>query len=313
MTKFPDPISLPNSVPHARTRRRKQVIFATTIGVCIRSLVIALEFMGVYLYGSSALLLDAIASCADILTSLVLIVFIKLAARPPDKDHPFGHGRYEPLAGLQIGLLMLLVGGGMIIQQGLRINEMSSSFVLDARAWIIPFVATVLLEGCYQYLSRSAKKQHSSALAAEAYHYRIDAITSLLATLALLFGLFLPDWSVLLDHIGAILIALFMVVLGFTAARSNVHQLMDRVPDPNFFERVKRASMRVEGVLETEKIRIQFSGPDAHVDIDVEVDPHMVVKEAHKISQHVRAEIQKEWPAVRDVTVHIEPFYPNDH
>lgn len=312
MTKFPDPVSLPDSVPHARVKRRRQIIFATGIGIGIRSLVIGLEFFGVYLYGSSALLLDAIASCADILTSLVLIVFIKLASRPPDKDHPFGHGRYEPLAGLQIGLLMLLVGAGMILQQAFRMGEVSS-FTLDTRAWIIPLIATILLEGCYQFLIRSAKKQHSSALKAEAYHYRIDAITSLLATLALLSGVFLPNLSTLLDHFGAILIALFMVILGLTAARSNMHQLMDRMPDPNFFERVKRASMRVEGVLDTEKIRIQFYGPDAHVDIDVEVDPHMPVKEAHKISQHVRCEIQKEWPAVRDVTVHIEPFYPNDH
>jgi divalent metal cation (Fe/Co/Zn/Cd) transporter len=89
--------------------------------------------------------------------------------------------------------------------------------------------------------------------------------------------------------------------------------MMDRIPNPRFFEKVKNAARSVDGVEETEKIRIQLYGPDAHVDIDIEVDPHLTVEVAHKISQQVRAEIQKKWTAVRDVTVHVEPYYPNDH
>ena len=104
-----------------------------------------------------------------------------------------------------------------------------------------------------------------------------------------------------------------MIVMGVYAVRNNLHQLLDRVPDAHFFDTVTKAAKIVPGVLDTEKIRIQLYGPDAHVDIDVEVDPQLSVEKAHEISQKVRVEIQKEWPAVRDVTVHIEPYYPNDH
>jgi cation diffusion facilitator family transporter len=160
---------------------------------------------------------------------------------------------------------------------------------------------------------QAAKKQNSPALAADAVHYRLDGITSLFATIALLVGAFVPEWSHKVDHFGALGISVVMVIVGLNSARNNMHQILDRVPDQEFFDRVKNAAQKAKGVLDTEKIRIQLYGPDAHVDIDVEVDPHLTVEVAHGISQKVRAEIQKEWPAVRDVTVHIEPYYPNDH
>lgn len=313
MSQFPDPIPLPDDVKHARAERNHHLIRAARWGVLIRLGIIAIEFLGVVFLGSSALLLDAISSSLDIVCSLVLILFIKLAARPPDEDHPFGHGRYEPLAGLQLGIFMVLVGGAMIAQQLFQLAEYTPNGPIDGTVWLIPFVATILLEVCYRIVSHVAKTQKSPALSADAIHYRMDALTSLFATVTLILAAWSPEWSVIIDHLGAILIAVLMVVVGSIAARSNIHQLMDKAPHDDYFEIVKKAAMDVDGVLETEKIRIQLYGPDAHVDIDVEVSPQLPVDEAHRISQQVRRSIQGEWPAVRDVTVHIEPYYPDDH
>ncbi len=104
-----------------------------------------------------------------------------------------------------------------------------------------------------------------------------------------------------------------MIGMGIYNARENLQQLLDRAPSADCFERVKKAAVNVLGVKDTEKILIQHYGPDAHVNIDIEVDPKLSVEEAHRITQHVRAEIQREWPAVRGVTVHVEPYYPGDH
>jgi divalent metal cation (Fe/Co/Zn/Cd) transporter len=117
----------------------------------------------------------------------------------------------------------------------------------------------------------------------------------------------------LIDHGGAKLLAAIVVWRGLRSAFENLHQLMDRVPESASFERVRAAAAAVEGVQEVEKIRIQHAGPDAHVDIDIEVDPAIRVDEAHRIAQHVRATIQSSWPSVREVVVHVEPFYPGDH
>lgn len=309
---FPEPIKLPKAVSQERQQRKEEVIGAVKRGITIRGGVIIFELIGVVLFGSSAILLDALASCLDIAASVVLAFGVYWADRPPDKNHPFGHGRYEPLIGLQLGLMLVLIGGGMLVQQGFHLS-METLRSISPYAWIFPFIAMILLEFAYQMVMRAAKRENSPALAADAVHYRIDGLTSLCATVALAIGAFIPTWSMVLDHVGAILIACVMIVLGLYAARQNMHQLLDRVPDDSFFEKVRQAALRVSGVKETEKIRIQLYGPDAHVDIDIEVDPQLSVELAHQMSQEVRAEIQKAWPAVRDVTVHIEPYFPGDH
>jgi divalent metal cation (Fe/Co/Zn/Cd) transporter len=129
----------------------------------------------------------------------------------------------------------------------------------------------------------------------------------------LMMAAFFPHWGGTIDHLGALVIACFMIGLGLYGSKINLNQLMDVVPEKHYFDTVITAAKKVPGVYGTEKTRIQLYGPDAHVDIDVEVDPLLTVDHAHGISQQVRAEIQKAWPAVRDVTVHIEPYYPNDH
>ena len=121
---------------------------------------------------------------------------------------------------------------------------------------------------------RSSRLHGSSAMMAEAWHYRIDALNSGIALVALAIGAILPQWSGLIDHIGAFGIAGLLLVVGIRCARENMHQLLDRVPDASFFSAVERAARRVPGVEGTEKVRIQLYGPDAHVDIDVEVTRH---------------------------------------
>lgn len=309
---FPKPLALPHSVASRRRRRQRQLLRAALWGGGIRCAVIVAELLGFFWFNSAALLLDAFASLIDVLSTLVLVLCIWLAERPPDENHPFGHGRYEPLAGLQLSFLLILVGGGLFWQQGIQLVPHAAE-PLDPRAWMIPFGAVLLLEWSYRQAMRAARKAGSAALVAEAWHYRIDALNSLIATLALGVAALFPQWGGFFDHLGALTIAGCMLIIGLKASRENLRQLMDHVPTGEFFVRVKEASGKVKGVKGTEKIRIQRYGPDAHVDIDVEVDPDLTVEEAHRISQRVRVEIQKEWSAVRDVTVHIEPYYENDH
>lgn len=313
MSKFPEAIPVPDKVLQAREHREKQVIRSTRIGVSFRIIIVAMELIGTLLTQSSALFTDAISNLVDIASTIFLIFCIKLAQRPPDRDHPFGHGRYEPFGGLLLGVLLMGVGGALLMQQIFGVSHNELEHKIPSFAWLIPLVAVVLLEICYRIIMHTAKRENSPALVADAVHYRVDSVTTLIAMITLVIAAYAPAWSASIDHLGAILIALFMIALGIYSSRQNFHQLMDKVPDISFFDKVRNAAKRVSGVQGTEKIRIQSYGPDAHVDIDVEVAPKMSVEVAHEISQQVRAEIQKAWPAVRDVTVHIEPYYPNDH
>lgn len=310
---FPKPIIPPDFVLRARIERKKHLLKATFIGVAIRSVIIIGEFLGAIVFNSSSLFMDALSSSLDVLSSCLLIFFIKLAERPPDENHPFGHGRYEPIAGLQLGLLLAISGAFMFINQLLHLKITGTEEAMNPFAWVIPLAALILLEICYAISLRAAKAHDSPALIADAAHYRIDGLTSLFAAIALISAAYFPQMSGLLDTIGAIAIALFMMGMGIYTTKGNLNQLMDTIPGKKYFTLVREAAIKVAGVFDTEKIRIQLYGPDAHVDIDIEVDPRLSVEKAHCISQEVRAAIQRDWPQVRDVTVHIEPYYPGDH
>lgn len=310
MRQFPEPVDLPHQTFEKREERQTNLIRAAKWGITVRLSIIVMELTGVFWLGSRALMMDAFSSIIDVASTIFLVIFIRLAERPPDQTHPFGHGRFEPLAGLLLGLMMSVFGFLTLLQHS---SDFNRDVVINPYVWLIPFAAVLLLEGCYQVVIQTAKKENSPALAADAVHYRIDALTSLFAAVALLLASFFPEMGVLFDDVGAIAISILMIFIGLYASKDNVHQILDSPPPAPYFERVRWAALKVDGVQGTEKLRIQVYGPDAHVDIDVEVDPELTVDVAHAISQKVRAEIQKEWPAVRDVTVHIEPFYPNDH
>jgi cation diffusion facilitator family transporter len=313
MNKYPESVPLPGSVQQSRLERRQQMIRMAKHGVLFRGIIILAELAGYALFNSSALILDAISTCFDIASSIFLIFCIRLADKPPDRNHPFGHGRLEPFAGLQLGVFLVIISIALIVQQTFASTHALVNTRISAFSWLIPFIAVILLEIAYHRLKRTAKKQNSPALLADAMHYRIDAINSVFATIALILAAFIPRYSALFDHIGALLIAILMGIIGAFAMRNNIHQLLDYVPSEKFFSLVKEAALRVEGVLATEKILIQTYGPDAHVDIDIEVAPDLSVEVAHQLAQAVRAEIQKAWPSVRDVIVHTEPYYPGDH
>jgi cation diffusion facilitator family transporter len=310
--KYPDPILPPSEVEESRKSRYKALLRSSFQGIGARTFIVLFELGASLLFGSASLFMDALSTSLDIVTSLALVISFKFAARPPDTNHPFGHGRFEPLAGFQLGVFLAILGGVMFFYNFSEVSNNQAS-TINPFLWVVPFTSVFILEICYRNMMRTAKKQNSPALAADAAHYRIDSMTSLFAMIALISASFLPQFSQLFDHVGAALIALFMVGVGINAARSNMHQILDRIPHDGYFEKVKEAASRAVGVLGTEKIRIQQYGPDAYIGIDIEVDPELSVKVAHGISQKVRYEIQKELPEVRDVMVHVEPFYPNDH
>ena len=307
---FPAPVEVPSHVDEVRDRRLANLRRLVLVGLAVRGAIVAAELAAWWVLGSQALLVDAVASGLDIVSSFALLAAVLLATRPPDDDHPFGHGRYEPLAGLQLGLLIAVTGGWLAVTSW---RDDRGAEAVPAWLFAVPLVAAVVLAAAGVWMRRAAGRWRSSALRAEANHYLVDAATSLVAAGGLLAAGLAPEWSAAFDSAAAAALALVMIALGAAAAWENVHQIVDRTPEPEFFDRVRVAALAVDGVRDVEKVRIQVAGPDAHVDIDIEVDPAMTVAASHVIAQHVRAAIQTDWPQVREVVVHVEPWFADDH
>ncbi|WP_437193741.1 cation diffusion facilitator family transporter [Planctomicrobium sp. SH527] len=310
---FPDPISVDCDVDGARQQRLSDLTYITLVGIWVRLIIVVVEAAGVIWSDSSALFVDAISSLFDVISSLVLLAAIRFAARPPDLEHPFGHGRVEPLAGFQLGLLLCGSGVWLGWSNAIAVAGTAPHRDIPGWTWLIPAAATLALAVVTWLIYHAGKRTRSSALKAESLHFLVDALTSVVAAVALLAASLLPQYGAIFDHAGGILLSLVMMGIGLQAANENLHQLLDRVPREEDFERVRKSASKVEGVIDVEKMRIQHAGPDAHVNIDIEVAPEVTVADGHKIAQKVRAQIQTDWPFVREVVVHVEPYYPGDH
>ncbi|MFG0294573.1 MAG: cation diffusion facilitator family transporter, partial [Maioricimonas sp. JB045] len=142
---FPGPVRPPEHVEDARAHRQRDLLRVAWLGIALRLAIIAAELLAVWILGYAALLVDAIASIFDVVSSLAIVMAIRLAARPPDEDHPFGHGRYEPLAGLQLGIVVALAGIWLATSHAIGAWQAPAAGEVKAWAWLIPALSALLL------------------------------------------------------------------------------------------------------------------------------------------------------------------------
>jgi cation diffusion facilitator family transporter len=263
------------------------------------------KLAGGLLGNSMALLSDSVHSLGDAFVSAVVLVALRWSQTPPDREHPYGHTRGEAVAGSNVALLLVCSAVAIIWEAVVTWNAESpepANFAL----WIAA-ASVVVKEVLYRHQNRVAGKTGSSAIRATAWDHRMDAISSL----AVLVALALQKWGGPrfhpADHIAAILVALTIFWSGARLFWQSFQELMDRQAEPEFVDRVRQDALTVKGVRNVEKLRVRKTGLEYLVDIHVEVDPEMTVREGHAIAHAVKDHLMRKVSQVKDVLVHIEP------
>ncbi|MEI9975880.1 MAG: cation diffusion facilitator family transporter [Ignavibacteriota bacterium] len=254
---------------------------------------------------STAVVSDGLESAGDVFSSGFVLLGLTLAAKPPDKEHPYGHGRIETLTGLLIGLV--LAAGGVLISAASfehlgQIRPPIEAFV------IAPLVVSALAKaGLATYKFRSGRKIGSAALTADAWNDTMDIVSALAALAAV--GLTLSDPSRFqdADRYGGIAVGLIVVFTGVRVSRDTAMQLIDTMPDPQHMDEIRAAAATVLGVRGVEKCFARKTGLRYHVDLHLEVDPEMTVRRSHEIAHNVQLHIKEKLDWVADVLVHVEP------
>jgi cation diffusion facilitator family transporter len=259
------------------------------------------------LFGHSyALIADGIESSADIFGSLIVWSGLRVARRSADNAYPFGYGKAEALAAAAVGLLLLGAAIGISIE---AIREIFIPHHAPAPFTLAVLVGVVLIkELFFRRVSRVATASGSTAVHADAWHHRSDAITSLAAFIGI--GIALvggPGWE-RADDWAALVAACVIVYNGLKVMRPALAELMDRAPGEALLTRVERAAHSVPGVLATEKLKMRRAGTAYYVDIHVQADPALSLHEAHILSGMVKGAIRREVPEVSGVLIHMEPF-----
>ena len=254
---------------------------------------------------SAAVVADGLESTGDVLASSIVFLGLTLAARPPDWNHPYGHGRLETLTGLFVGFL-LGVAGTAISANALR--DIAAVHPPPARYVIWPLIASALIKGLLSGVKfHYARRISSAALMADAWHDSVDILSALAALVAVSLTLLAPRQFLSADHWGAFAVGLIVVFTGLRVARDTSLLLMDTMPDPQTMARIREVALSVPGVRGVEKCYARKTGLQYHVDLHLEVDSEISVRQSHDIATQVRIVIRETLPWVADVLVHVEP------
>lgn len=275
------------------------------VGLLVNVALAAVKLVAGLLGHSYALVADAVESMTDIFGSVVIWGGVRIAGKPADDNHPYGHGKAEALAAFVVASIIFLAGVGILVKS---IDEIITPHHAPA-AFTLPVLLGVIVtkELLFRFVLRESRQIGSGAIKVDAWHHRADAITSLFAaagiTIALVAG---PGWE-MADDIAAVLASFVIMYNAWLLIREPVRELMDEEP-ADLLSRARETATRVPGVLLIEKAWARQAGGEYFIDMHVQVAPTMQVQHAHDIAHEVERAIRANIPRVRSVLVHLEPF-----
>jgi len=287
---------------------RRSIRWAQT-GLLINAGLVLVKLFAGIIGHANALVADAVESSADIFSSLIVWMGLSIAARPADEDHPYGHGKAEPLAAALVSLMLLGAAAGistLAIREIRTPHHLPAPFTLFVAAGVI-----IIKEVLYRRVSRVGKDVGSTAVTADAWHHRADAISSLAAFIGISIALIGGRGWEAADDWAALVAALLVAVNGLRTLRPAISGLMDEAPDRSVKERVLEAACSVNGVRNVEKLIVRRSGLGFYADVHVQADPAITLEDAHEIAASVKYAILAAIPSVVGVLVHMEPHRPS--
>jgi len=275
------------------------------LGMVVSGLLALLKIAVGWWAHSAAVTADGFESATDVFTSALVLVGLILAARPPDDNHPYGHGRAEILIGLLLGFILVCAGGG-IAWHGLTGAADENHAPASYAIW--PLVASIAAKSFLVVVkARHGRKIGSSSLAADAANDAVDILSGVVALAALSLALFDPARFLRADHYGAFAVGLIVMATAVRVMYESGMQLMDTMPDERSMSRIREVALSVRDVSGVEKCFARKTGFKYHVDLHLEVDPEITVRASHEIASRVRDKIRQQLPWVADVLVHVEP------
>jgi cation diffusion facilitator family transporter len=254
---------------------------------------------------STSVVAAGLEFAGDVLASLIVFLGMLMAARPADEDHPYGHGRFEILAGLLVGLILILAGIGISLHALDRVGD------VHPPPGMLAIWALVLSMGVKSALSfikfRVGRRIGSAALVADAWNDSVDILSSATALVAVALTIYDTERFLAADHYGGFAVGMIVVLTGVRVVRDASLELTDTMPAAHVLAEIRRMALDVPQVLGVEKCFARKTGLQYHVDIHIEVDPAMTVAQSHYLAHRVQEHICRKMPAIADVLVHIEP------
>lgn len=285
-------------------QRTKEINRVTWWGIFVNLLLSVVKLIGGTIGQSQSLIADGLHSLSDLASDAMVLVAAKHAGEEADDDHPYGHGRFETLATVGLGLFLIIVALGIAYDAAHRVFDDEIQAIPHYFTLAIALFSILSNEGLYHFTHRVGLRINSKMLIANAWHHRSDAISSMVV----LVGIAGAQMGMpILDPIAAIIVALMIAKIGYELSYHSVRELVDTALDPETVEQIRAKILENEDVLEMHMLRTRRMGHTSLVDVHILVQPKLSVSEGHHISEAVEKSLIESFDDINDVTVHIDP------
>ena len=280
-----------------------RVSFITIVGNVLLSII---KLLAGIIAHSNAMISDAIHSASDVFSTIIVIIGIKLSARKPDKEHPYGHERMECVAAIVLSIVLFITGLG--IGSTAVKNITSGSYNTLQIPGILALAAAILSivckEGMYWYTRYNARKIDSSALMADAWHHRSDAFSSIGALVGIAGArLGFP----VMDSVASLVIFVFIIKAAYDIFKDAIDRMVDHSCDDRTEKEIRDCVMGNKDVLGIDLLQTRIFGNKIYVDVEIRANASYTLKEAHEIAESVHNDIEKNFPKVKHIMVHVNP------
>ncbi len=291
--------------------REKDIYAVTLTGSAVNAVLIVLKFVAGIFGRSSAMVADAVHSLSDFASDIVVLIFVKIAGKPKDKGHDYGHGKFETLATMIIGLLLIGAGIGLMIN-GIKSVVGSINGVALPRptllALVIAVVSILSKEWLYRYTVRWGKKLDSQAVMANAWHHRSDAVSSFGTLVGIAGAMFLGEKWRILDPIAAIVVSVLIIKSGVDIVRPCIGELLEASLPEDKEDELTRLVLSVPGIEDIHNLRTRRIGNGIVVDLHAKMDGNLTLTQAHEKASAAEKAIRDVFGSNSIINIHMEPL-----
>ena len=291
--------------------RTKQIYRVTLLGMFVNILLSAFKFVAGIVGRSGAMIADAVHSASDFATDIVVLAFVRISSKPRDDDHKWGHGKYETLASLIIGVALFAVGVEILVNSAEKIKVVVDGEVLP-RPGVVAIIAAaisiVTKEVLYQYTVRKGKQLESPSVVANAWHHRSDALSSIGALLGIGAAYFLGETWRIADPIAAIVVSALIIKVAVDLCRTALAELLEKSLPHDVEEEILSIISATPSVYKPHNLRTRRIGSNIAIEVHIRVEGSMTVQDSHEISRDIERSLRARFGEHTAVAIHIEPL-----
>lgn len=291
--------------------REKEIYKVTIVGTIVNALLVAVKFVAGIMGRSSALVADAVHSLTDFVSDIVVLVFVRISGKPRDAEHGYGHGKFETLATMIIGVLLVAAGIGLLFNGAKQVWDSINGIVLPEPTWIalaVAFISIVSKELLFRYTIKEGRRLNSDAVIANAWHHRSDVISSIGTMIGIGGAMFFGRKWRILDPIAAVVVSFFIIKAGYDIIKPAINELLEASLPKEQTDEITEIIRSVAGVKGLHNLRTRKIGNAIAIDVHVKMDGDLRLTEAHEIASRIEKAIRDHYGVESMINVHMEPL-----